>query len=58
MIDAERRMYRFRLIRLMYHSLDFFVINIEINPNSGVKIEEEEEEEEVNVTDSPRCDEE
>ena len=54
MIDAERRMYRFRLIRLMYHSLDFFVINIEINPNSGIKIEEEE----VNVTDSQRCDEE
>ena len=52
MIDAERRMYRFRLIRLMYHSLDFFVINIEINPNAGVKIEEEE----VNATDSRRCD--
>ena len=55
MIDAERRMYRFRLIRLMYHSLDFLVINIVINPDSGVKIEEEEEEE-VNVTDSRRCD--
>ena len=52
MIDAERRMYRFRLIRLMYRF--FFVINIEINPNSGIKIEEEE----VNVTNSPRCDEE
>jgi hypothetical protein len=52
MIDTGRRMYRFSMISLMYHSLDFFVINIEINPNSGVKIEEEE----VNVTDSPRCD--
>ena len=48
MIDAESTMYKFSVIRLMYHSLDFFVINIEVNPNSGVKIEEEK----VNATDS------